>query len=284
VVTLIATVTPASAPATTSEQNPTGNVIFYNGATIVGTVALTAGPNHTATAILLNAALPSGSDALTAYYVGDSFYEANTSNSITIDVEDFSITPSNNNPPTNLSIVKGSSGSASFVVTGLGGFNHQIQVVCAVPTQDDMTCQVTPQQVTPTATITFTVQTYAAGGTTTAGNNHSPLWPRAVGGTALAVLVFFVLPFGRRAHIFHERRRRFLVLLLMLAGLSGAGIGCNSSVTLPQNSGTPLGVATLTISAASYVNTTVVSHSVYLTVNVIPPGSTASAPPITAHN
>jgi Pro-kumamolisin, activation domain/Bacterial Ig-like domain (group 3) len=284
VVTLIATVTPANAPATTSEQNPTGNVIFYNGATIVGTVALTAGPNHTATATLLNAALPSGTDVLTAYYVGDSFYEANTSNSISIDVEDFSITPSNNNPPTNLNIVKGSSGSASFVVKGLGGFNNQVQVVCAVPTQDDMTCQVTPQQVTPTATVTFTVQTYAAGGTTTADNHRAPLWPRAAGGTALAVLVFFVLPFGRQARIFHERRRRFIVLVLLLAGLSGAGIGCNSSVTLPQNSGTPLGVATLTITAASYVNNTVVSHSVYLTVNVIPPGSAASVHPITAHN
>jgi hypothetical protein len=128
------------------------------------------------------------------------------------------------------------------------------------------------------------VQTYAAGGTTTAGNNRAPLWPRAAGGTVLAVLVFFVLPFGRRARIFHERSRRFLVLFLLLGGLSGAGIGCNSSVTLPQSTGTPLGVATLTITAASYVNNTVVSHSVYLTVNVIPPGSAASVPPTTAHN
>ena len=164
VATLVATVTPAVAPATTTEQNPTGNVIFYNGSTIIGTVALVAGPNHTSMATLLNASLPGGNDVLSAFYVGDAFYQPATSNSITITVQDFSITPAGGSPPTNLTIVKGSSGSASFVVTGLGGFNNQVQVVCAVPTQDDMTCQPSPQQVTPTATVTLTVQTFAAGG------------------------------------------------------------------------------------------------------------------------
>jgi hypothetical protein len=276
VATLIATVTPAVAPASTGEQNPTGNVIFYNGTTAIGTVALVAGPNHTATATLLSATLPSGLDVLTAYYVGDLFYEANTSNSITLSVQDFSITPSATNPPTNLTIVKGSSGQASFVVAGLGGFNNQIQVVCAVPTQDDMTCQASPQQVTPTATITFTVQTFAAGGATSSSNPPAPLWPRALGGTALAALAFFLLPFGRKARLFADRVRSGIVVALLLAGLGGAGIGCSStSVTAPVSNGTPLGVATLTITAAAYIDNTVVSHSMYLTVNVVPPASSA---------
>ena len=276
VVTLITTVTPATAPASNIEQNPTGNVIFYNGTTVIGTVALTASLNNSSTATLITGTLPGGQNVLTAVYVGDLYFAPGTSSPVTIDVEDFSIAPASGNSPTNLNIIKGSSGSASFVVKGLGGFNNQIQVVCAVPTQDDMTCQTTPQQVTPTATLTFTVQTFAAGAATTASEHHRPLWPRAAGGTALAVLVFFVLPFGRRARILSERARRFLVLLLLLAGMGGAGIGCSNSVTVPQNSGTPLGVATLTITAASYVNNTVVSHSVFLTVNVLPPGSSAS--------
>ena len=130
----------------------------------------------------------------------------------------------------------------------------------------------------PTAAVTFTVQTYAAGGTTAAGNNRAPLWPRAAGGTALAVLVFFVLPAGRRRRMFTERTRRFLAVLLLLAGLGGAGIGCSNSVTTPQNTGTPLGVATLNIVATAYIDNTVINRTVFLTVNVIPPGSSTAVP------
>ena len=276
VVTLVATVTPAVAPAATSEQNPTGNVVFYNGSTIIGTVALVAGPNHTSTATLLTSTLPGGSNVLYAFYVGDSFYQPGTSNSITITVQDFSIVIVSPNPPSNLTIVKGSSGQASVTVAGLGGLNNQIQVVCSVPTQDDMTCLPSPQQVTPTATITFTVQTFAAGGVT-ASSHPAPLWPRALGGTALAALVFFVLPFGRRARVLSDRLRTFVVLGLLLTGLGATGIGCSNTVTAPVNNGTPLGVATLRITGTAYIDNTVVSRSVYLTVNVIPPGGSAAS-------
>ena len=54
--------------------------------------------------------------------LGDLFYMPATSNPVTIDVQDFSVTPSSTNSPTNLKIIKGSSGSASYVVTGLGGY------------------------------------------------------------------------------------------------------------------------------------------------------------------
>ena len=281
VATLAATVSPAVAPATTTEQNPTGSVIFYNGSTVIGTVALVAGPNHTAVAMLLNASLPGGNDVLSAFYAGDAFYQPATSNSITITVQDFSITAAGGSPPTNLNIVKGSSGSASFVVTGLGGFNNQVQVVCAVPTQDDMTCLPSPQQVTPTATVTLTVQTFAAGGVTASSNRSAPVWPRAMGGTALAALLFFLLPYGRRARTFTGRVRGLVILGLLLTGLGVTGMGCSSSVTAPINKGTPLGVATLTITATAYIDNTVLSRSVYLTVNVLPPGSTATAVPRT---
>jgi drug/metabolite transporter (DMT)-like permease len=100
------------------------------------------------------------------------------------------------------------------------------------------------------------------------------MWPRAVGGTALALLAFFLLPFGRKARIFTGRStRRFLVLLLLLVGLGGAGIGCNNVSTPLSSQGTPLGVATLKITASAYVDNTVVSQSTYLTVNVVTPGS-----------
>ncbi len=279
VVSLVATVTPLSPPALNIEQNPTGKVIFYNGTTVIGTVALTPSINNNSTASLLTGSLPGGQNVLTALYVGDLYFAPGTSNPVTIDVQDFSITPAPGSPPTNLNIIKGSSGSASFVVTGLGGFNNQIQVVCAVPTQDDMTCLPSPQQVTPTATVTFTVQTFAAGGVTASSNHPAGLWPRALGGTALAALLFLVLPFGRGVRIFSDRVRGLMILALLLTGLGATGMGCSSSVTAPLNQGTPLGVATLTITATAYVDNTVVNRSVYLTVNVLPPGSTAVAVP-----
>ncbi len=284
VVTLVARVTPLLPPAANIEQNPTGNVIFYNGTTVMGTVALLPGSSNTSTATLITGTLPGGHDVLTAYYVGDLYFQPGTSNPVTIDVQDFSITPAPTNPPNNLTIVKGSAGSASFIVTGLGGFNNQIQVVCAVPTQDNMTCQASPQQVRPTATVTFTIQTFAAGGVTTAQNSRTPWWPRATGGAMLALLVFIVVPAGRRARLFTERAPRWLVLVLLLCGLGGAGIGCSSSTTTaPQNSGTPLGVSTLTITATAYIDNTVINRRVYLTVNVVPPPSSASAPGAGAH-
>ena len=244
---------------------------------MLGVVALSASPlSDASTASLTLSTLPGGQDTLVAVYQGDLYFSAATSNLLTLDVQDFTITPSPTNPPTNLTIVQGSSGSASFIVGGLGGFNNQIQVVCAVPSQDDMTCTATPQQITPTGTVTFVVQTFAAGNTTAAANRNLPaLWGRATGGAGLAVLAgFFLLPFGRKARIFvRSSTRRFFILLLLLAGLGGAGIGCNS-VTMVGSSGTPLGVATLKITATAYVDNTVVSHSVYLTVNVVTAGST----------
>jgi hypothetical protein len=55
------------------------------------------------------------------------------------------------------------------------------------------------------------------------------------------------------------------------------GIGCTSStVTQPASGGTPLGVATLKITASAYVDNTVLGRSVYLTVNVVAPGSSTT--------
>jgi hypothetical protein len=277
VVTLLATVAPSTAPAAGAEQNPTGNIVFYNGTAILGTVPLSAAANNTSTAQLLFTTLPAGQDTLTAVYLGDLYYGAATSNAVTIAVKDFTITPSPNNPLSDLDIVKGASGQVSYTVTGLGGFNSAIALTCAVPAQDDMTCTPNPATVAPKGTVTFTVTTFLTGATT-ARMNQAPLWPRAAGGAALAVLVFFLLPFGRRARIFSERSRRTLTLLLLLAAVGAAGIGCSSVSGSAQGTGTPLGETVLTITGAANVDNTVVSHSIYLTVNVLPSATGTSQP------
>jgi len=84
--------------------------------------------------------------------------------------------------------------------------------------------------------------------------------------------------FGRRASQLLDRyagnsARRLIILLLLLAGLGGAGIGCTSTTNLTSTSSgaTPLGVATLKVTGSAYVDNTVVSQSVYFTVNVTAP-------------
>jgi multisubunit Na+/H+ antiporter MnhB subunit len=261
-----ATVTPVTAPPATYEQNPTGKVTFYNGTTLIGTGTLMIALGNSSTATFTIATLPAGQDTITAVYVGDSYFAPGTSNAVTVTVQDFTIAPVT--PPTSLTIPKGDSGQASFIVAGLAGYTGQIQVTCNVLPQDDMTCTPTPVQVTPTGTVTFTVQTYKTGGpaSNTSRRSNGPMWLRAGGGMALA-LVMVLAPVGRKA----RRLRRFGALILLLAGLCGAGVGCNSTNNGSNGAGTPLGTTTVTLTATSYIDNAVVSHSVYLTVNVIPP-------------
>ena len=80
-------------------------------------------------------------------------------------------------------------------------------------------------------------------------------------------LVMVLAPMGRKA----RRLRRFGALILLLAGLCGAGVGCNSTNNGSNGAGTPLGTTTVTLTATAYIDNAVVSHSTYLTVNVIPP-------------
>jgi hypothetical protein len=283
-VILTVTVSPTIAPIGTTEPNPSGTVYFYDGTTVIGMAQLTpVALNDSSTATLTTQTLPGGSDQITAVYQGDSTYGAATSNVLTVNVQGFTLSAATYNPPTNLDITKGGAASESFVVTSIGGYSSLVQVICTVPTQDDMTCAISPQQVTPTAagtTVTFVVETYVTGGPAYASLNKparpGPLWPRAAGGAMLAGLVFFLLPFGRRARVFlRQVPRRFIIFLMLLAGLVGTGIGCTSTATtattsITANTGTPLGVATLEVTATAYVDNAVVAQNLYFTVNVQP--------------
>ena len=261
------TVTPASAPPANFEQNPTGKVTFYNGTTVIGTSTLAPSIGNSSTATLTIATLPAGSNTITAVYAGDSYFAPGTSNPVTVSVQDFSVVPTNPNPAS-LTIPKGSSGQAQFLVSGLGGYNNLIQLVCNVRPQDDMSCAPSPVQVAPGSTVTFTVQTYSTGGPTSssARRGDGPMWLRAGGGAALAFVVMLA-PIGSR-----RRRRRLLALALLLAGVCGAGMGCQST-NGANGQGTPLGTTTVTITATAYVDNAVVSRSAFLTVTVVPPAS-----------
>ena len=274
-VILTATVTPKSAPPATGEQNPGGPIVFYNGVTAIGQSTLAALPaNNASAATLAIQNLPAGQDSITAVYAGDTVFGSGTSDPLALSVQAFTLAPAASNPATNLNIVQGGSGSVSFIVGSAGGFNGWVQVLCTVDLQDDMTCTPTPQTVTPTATATFTVKTFISGGPlyAAAGKRRTPppLWPRAAGGAALAALMLFLAPFRRRNRtLVGSRPRSLFTLLLLLAMLSAAGLGCNSSSVLAPY-GTPLGVATLKVTATAYINNAATTQTLYFTVNVQP--------------
>ena len=95
-------------------------------------------------------------------------------------------------------------------------------------------------------------------------------WPQAAGGAALAAIIFFALPLGSRKREFlRDARRHFIILFLLLVPLLTMITSCNSSNILAPN-GTPLGVATLKVTATAFVDNAVTSQTVYFTVNVQP--------------
>lgn len=263
-VTLTATVTPAAAPGNNGEAYPTGNVVFTDGSAVLGTIALAATAGDSSAAVYTTNALPAGKNAITAKYVGDAYYLPGTSAPVTLDVQDFTIVPTTpTGAPGNLTIVQGESGSVIYDLNGLGGFNNQIHIVCAVPGALDMTCTVDPQVLSPPGKITVTVNTFSTGTVppASAGNGSRPQWSK---GAAIAMAGLLLLPWGRRRRSRIKNAGWFAILLI--AGC--AGLGCGGSVA-PAGSGTPLGVASLKITAAGNIPNTVVSHSVNLSVNVI---------------
>jgi len=268
-IVLKATVTPDE--LSDSEAYPKGSVEFLSGTSIIGTATLSeVGSSDVSSASLTvaeSSTLAAGTDTVTAYYVGDTYYASSTSNAISLTVQDFTISFDSSTSTTGLTITKGGSGTASFDLAAVGGFSDSINVVCTVPSNVYMTCSVSPQKVTLPTTVTLTVKTFTSGSVSTSRLQNRPLW--ATGGTALALLGFFLMPFGRKmgSQLAGERGRKIL-LLLLLGGVGLVGVGCNST-SGTSSTGTPLGQTTLTITAMDAVDTSTVYHTIYLPVNVV---------------
>ena len=278
--TLTGTVTPVSTPLSTAEQHPTGNVYFYAGTTLIGESALAAGIGDTGVATVYVPNLPAASYVISAQYAGDTTYGPAVSNSLDLSIEDFTIGCSVNN----LSVVQGQTATVACNVASLGGLAGPIQVVCAEqnpPQVGAMGCTFSPTIVNGTGQTTLTIVTTAGNiaensrtgtrGPHDANPSHGPpLWP-ASGGVLLAFAGLLLSPIGKRAGWLRKQSGKLSMLALLIAGGAGAGLGCNSSsVTLPSNGGTPLGVHTLKITAAADVSTVTVSHYAFITVNVTP--------------
>jgi hypothetical protein len=280
--TLTATVTPVTTPISTAEQHPTGNVLFWAGTTMLGSVALSAGVGDGGVATTFVSQLPAGAYAITAQYAGDATYGPALSNSLGLEVEDFTANCSVNN----VTVVQGQTATVNCAVASLGGLTGPIQVVCAeqnAPQTGAINCTFNPAVVNGSGQTTLTIVT-TAGNITQSGLNAGPslrndrptdrhghpLWPAAGGGVVLAFAGLLLSPVGRKVRWLHKHGGRMMMFALLLAGLAGAGLGCNSGSFTKGSAGTALGVHTLKITAAADVSTVTVSHYAYVTVDVTP--------------
>jgi sugar lactone lactonase YvrE len=215
-ITFTATVKP------TGMGTPTGNVSFYDGATLIGSSALTAGSATIAPVLI------AGTHTITAVYAGDTNFTGSTSAALSQLVVDFSIVLDTSTPETQV-VVPGQPVSYAFNLMPNGGsFNSPI-ALSATGLPPGATATFTPQVITLGASpISFTmkIQTAATGASLDPGGIFGTGYRN--GTIALALLL---LPFSRRM----RRRVRSIHLLTLVAilvlsltaigGLVGCGAG-----------------------------------------------------------
>jgi ribosome-binding factor A len=149
--------------------------------------------------------------------------------------------------PTTLTIVAGQSGTATFTVTPVNGFNSQVSFACTgLPAE--AACTFSPSSVTPngiaaaSSTLTVTTTAKSAELRPPAELSQRPMY--AILLPVLAVLFGFSARKGRS-----RRGLRLLGVLIFLAAVSGL-TSCNSGTPV-GNPGTPIGTSNVSVSAAT---------------------------------
>jgi Chitobiase/beta-hexosaminidase C-terminal domain len=161
--------------------------------------------------------------------------------------------------PTSLTVVAGHSGTATFTITPMNGFNSVVSFTCSgLPSE--AACSFNPASVTPNGapvTSTLTVTTTAKTASTI------PTWPRQQLFCALLSPMLALLAFRRR-----KRNLRHLPLLSLLLFLSLLALpACGGSSNKTGNSGTPLGTSTVSVSASAG-GSGGINHTTTLTITV----------------
>jgi sugar lactone lactonase YvrE len=218
---------------------PRGTVTFLNGSIALGTGTMAAATdgsgNYVAT--VTSTSLPADSAAITAQYSGDVHY-ATATTTIAFQQLGPSYTISAN--PASLTVKQGSSGSITFTVTPLNGFNQAVSFSCDSTTlPKGVACSFAPASVTPNGsgavTTTLTVQTTGSG--VAALNRRTtpfPDWlPR--GGSMLALLLLGVPRVRRRVWLGGAALMLFALCLTGMLGCGGGGTTSGSGGTQNAN-------------------------------------------------
>jgi hypothetical protein len=248
-----------------------GTVQLFDGGTQIASALATPTPTNGQTngvATLSVSTLSLGSHNITAAYVNDPNLGSSTSQAVTeviipAPTPDFSLTGS---PVT---FTNGSSGSASLLLTSLGGFTGKVAITCNPPFPSGYTCTLNASSVSIApasgASVRYTLQRSTTASLTTPrlGTHDSPrsriLYPALF---PITLLSLFGISRKRRA-------LRTLLSLGLLAILASATTACGPDQFININiAGTyPI---TFTASGSSLPSTTLTTHTLTVNATITP--------------
>lgn len=243
-VTLTATITSAGG-------TPTGQIVFLDGTTRLGSAALDA----TGVAALRINTLAAGVHSLTASYSGDGQFSGTTSAAVTINIAslDFSLGVT----PATATVIAGQSTQFMLTITPAGGFASNVTFSCSLVT--GISCTFNPATVTPTnraASTTLTISTSAS------VSRYGLLMADGIGFWALFVaLSLYSLAIWRGGKIQTARPSLLTataVLAIAALGLAIGGCGGYGSST-PPNRGTASIMVTAQSGTISHTTTVMVT-------------------------
>ena len=224
---------------------PTGQIVFHDGTTSLGTSPL----NDAGLAILRIDTLAAGVHSLTASYAGDGKFGASTSvpETITVVSADFSFGAT----PGNATVTAGQSTQFMLTVTPAGGFANNVTFSCSPTT--GITCVFNPATVTPVnaaASTTLTVTTSAS------VSRYALLMPELLGpGALLVALALFSFAMWRFRTVRIARASLLTATAAIVAlGLVMGGCGGYGSNAQP-NRGTASVMVTAQSGAISHTTT-----------------------------
>jgi Pro-kumamolisin, activation domain/Bacterial Ig-like domain (group 3) len=215
------------------QYTATGNVVFLDGNTTIGTVKLDA----TGTANLAISTLGPGTHILSASYAGDAVLTSTTGGPVTEMVADYTM----QSQPTSLTLTAGQAGAATISVIPLGGSTQTVSFTCGnLPAK--LSCVFAPATVTLDGVTIASVKVTVTAAAATASNAAQPnLW----GVVSTVAFAGLLLPFGRR-----KRLKRAFVLVAVLAFAFGV-VGCGGGSSTPPTPATATYVVNVTASGGA---------------------------------
>jgi hypothetical protein len=262
---------PVVLTAVLSGQNnvvPTGNVLFYDGSILLGTVTSSNG-----IASLTVSTLAAGVHALTAQSAGDANYGPALSNQVVETITgtvsgsgDYTVTAS----PASLTIKQGGTGSTVLTITPINGYTGQLTLNCLTLPQY-ASCAFSPMTVTLNGTSAVAVGLTVS----TSAKIAAVEQPGRMSGIRFAGFAF--LPTMLLAGVVCFRRRwiagmRLAVVLLGVVAMCSLS-GCVKVTTGSGSSSggvglTPVGTTTTTVTVSPVNVTTGVYHTLPITLTV----------------
>jgi hypothetical protein len=156
-----------------------------------------------------------GTSNLTAFYQGDSTYEASTPAAIPLAISNFALSSAGITAPA------GSAAIAPVTVNAARNYTALIALACATPSNlPESACFVNPNSVTGTGNVSLTVNTTPAH-PLSSKRGSGPGWLAAGGGMSLACVL--LLGFPRR------RWRGITIVVFAVTAIARTAIGCGGA-------------------------------------------------------